>query len=117
MEFSEGDPGDLVDLCIVVVEFAALGEHQEVVNGLVDPVLGRCEGEIDDAQGCNHPAHDACFLVDFTDGRTFGGLPLLDMPLGQGPQQHASGVSTPDEGGPMITVENQPPRGGLLDDR
>ena len=117
MEFSERDPGDLVDLGIVVGEFATLGEHQEVVNGLVDPVLGCCEGEVDDAQGCNHPTHDARLFADLADGRAFGGLPLLDMPLRQGPQHNASSVSTPDEGGPMITIENQPPRGGLLDDR
>lgn len=117
MEFSERDPGDLVDLGIVVGELATLGEHQEVVNGLVDPVLGRCEGEVDDTEGCHHPAHDARLFPYLTDGRDFGGLPLLDMPLRQGPQHDTPSVSAPDEGGPTITIENQPPCGGLLDDR
>lgn len=79
MEFSEGDPGDLVDLGIVVGEFATLGKHQEVVNGLVDPGIGPCEGEVDDPQGCHHPAHDARLFADLTDGRTFRGLPFLDV--------------------------------------
>ena len=64
-------------------------------------------------------ADDPGLLGDLADGGVLGGLALLDVPLGQRPEEAAAAVGAADEGsaGPGDTVvgHHQAPGGGLVD--
>src|SRR5581483_10732819 len=92
----EAEPGDPLvpgeplgprDLAGVEVGGVAadIGE-QEVVHLLVDPVDPLLhEPVLDSGQGGHHAAGDARLLPHLAHGGLLGGLPLLDVPLGELP--------------------------------
>jgi len=115
MQFIEWHPGDFLNLDIIGAEFAAFGDHQVVVHGLVHaPALGG-EVEVDYSQRCHNPAADSGLLADLADRSILERFAGLQMTLGQRPHQVPAGVSAPDNRGPAGGVQDQPTRGGLLD--
>jgi len=113
----QGDPGDFHNLTVRVGQLLALRLQQVVVNGLVHAsVLGH-EPEIDGAEAGDDPTGDPGLLADLPHGSLLGGLPRLDMTLGQGPHQSAAPIPAGDQGrlGPPTTpIEHESARGGLL---
>jgi hypothetical protein len=77
------------------------------------------EPEVDDAERRDDLADDPGLLGDLADGGVLRGLALLDVALGQRPEEAAAAVGAPDEGsaGPGDTVvgHHQTPGGGLVD--
>src|SRR3954451_18781053 len=97
-ELVERHPGHLVDLDVLVAQLPARGLEQVVVHGLVDaPVLGD-EPVVDGAQRRHDPAPDAGLLLDLAHGGVLGGLPGLDVALGQRPRQAPPTVPAADQG-------------------
>src|SRR5919205_721014 len=118
-ELVEGNPGDLGHLDVGVGQSSPDGAQQEVVHGLVHPAAVGDEPEVDDAERGDDLADDAGLLGDLPDGGVLRGLALLDVALGQRPQQPAAAVGAADEGGARprdgVVRDHQAPGGGLVD--
>src|SRR4051794_15296322 len=118
-ELREGDPGDLGHLDVGVGERAPDRAEQEVVHGLVHPAALGDEPEVDDPERGHDLADDAGLLRHLADGGVLGGLALLDVPLGQRPEEATAAVGAADEGRagfvhPVIGHHQAPGR-GLVD--
>ena len=115
----ERHPGDLGHLDVGVGQRAPDRAEQEVVHRLVHPAAVGDEPEVDDAERGDDLADDAGLLGDLADGGVLGGLALLDVPLGQGPEEPATTVGAADEGragpGHAVVGHHQAPGGGLVD--
>ena len=96
-----------------------IGAQEEVVHGLVHAAAVGHEPEVDDAERGDDLADDPGLLRHLADGGVLGRLALLDVPLGQGPEQAAAAVGAADQGGtgPVHPVvgDHQAPGGGLVD--
>src|SRR5919202_387510 len=118
-ELVEGHPGDLGHLDVGVGQGSPDGAQQEVVHRLVHPAAVGDEPEVDDAERGDDLADDPGLLRHLPDGGVLGGLPLLDVALGQRPQQPAAPVGAPDEGGTgfghPVVGDHQAPGRGLVD--
>src|SRR5690606_3712256 len=92
-----------------------------MVHRFVYPPAVGDEPVIDAAEFGDHHALDAGFLGHFPDRGLLGGLALLDMALGQRPQQPSASIGAADQGGAALfawaveTVDDEAARGGLLD--
>ena len=82
MQFRQRHPGDFGDLDVLVGEFTAEKAEEIVVHGLVDASTFGHEPVVDAAQRCQDSSLNAGFFFDLTHRGLFGGLTLLDMPLG-----------------------------------
>src|SRR4051812_14539771 len=118
-ELREGDPGDLGHLDVGVGERPPDRAEQEVVHRLVHAAALGDEPEVDDPERCHDLADDPGLLRHLADGGVLGGLALLDVPLGQRPQEAAAAIGAPDEGGARlvhpVVGDHQAPGGGLVD--
>ena len=94
---SRVNPGNLDDLDVLVAELAAHRLEQVVVHRLVDPPVLGDEPEVDGAERGDDPTADAGLLLDLAHGGLFGGLALLDVALGEGPDEPPPAVVAGDE--------------------
>ena len=87
--------------------------QQEVVHGLVHAAALGDEPEVDGAQRRDDLADDAGLLGDLAHGGVLGGLALLDVALGQRPQQPPAPVECGRSGRPRrsaVVVHDQAAR-------
>ena len=111
-------PGHLDHLDVGVGELAAVRLEQEVVHGLVHAALLGDEPEVDRAERREHAAADAGLLLDLADRGLLGGLAVLDVALGQRPDQAPAAVVPGDERrarDSAAAVDDQAAGAGLLD--
>ena len=113
-QVSQRHPGHLGDFHVRVGEFPPEGTQQEMVHRLVDPAVFSDEPVVDAAQGCHYRAVDSGLLSYLAHGRLLHRLAVLDVALGQRPQQPPPPIQPTDHGSPSrLGVHDQPTRRGL----
>src|SRR3954453_17047560 len=117
-ELGEGHPCDLGHLDVGVGERSPDRAEQEVVHRLVHAAALGDEPEVDDAEGGDDLAHYPGLPRPLADGGVLGGFPLLDVPLGQRPEEATAAIRAADEGSTglvhPVVGDHQAPGGGLV---
>src|SRR5262249_572157 len=89
---------------------------QEVVHGLVDPPVVRDEPVVDGAERAQYLAGDAGLLGHLAHGGLLRRFALLDVALGQRPEQPAAPVQPADQRDVgLLGIEYNPTGRGLVD--
>ena len=115
--------GDVLGLMIRVIlrgQVPTHGLQKKMVDDLVDAVVVPGEPVVDRRQVTQNPARDSGLLRDLPHGRLLGGLPALQMPLGQAPLQAAAPIPTGDDrrdGAAGLHIDNEAAGARLIDHR